>query len=119
MDCNPVILNLEQCQRKRRRSDAELQEAATDEFVLFLLSIMKLKKVERLCREVWRSCQQVCFVMQATTDKVVKEQGGKSTNACKYWSECILTFEFGQKKRKMKKCKVNCASSQPLWSYES
>lgn len=64
VDYKPVALNLERCKKKtkrRRKSEAELWEAATRglSIISFLHFIMKLKKVERLCREVWRSCQQV------------------------------------------------------------
>ena len=58
---------------------------------LFLFSspIMKLKKVERLCREVWRSCQQVWWydLMPVTNEKGLK---GGEINASICGSLCNL-----------------------------
>lgn len=62
-----VRLNLGGCAKLeeggRGGSDAE-QRLKERGLLHFVLSIMKLKKVERLCREVWRSCQQVCMPVQ-------------------------------------------------------
>lgn len=44
----------------RGGSEAERQRKEHG-LLSFVLSVMKLKEVERLCREVWRSCQQVCL----------------------------------------------------------
>ncbi|XP_013855270.1 arf-GAP with coiled-coil, ANK repeat and PH domain-containing protein 2 isoform X5 [Austrofundulus limnaeus] len=46
-----------------------------DFYFYFSLPIMKLKKVERLCREVWRSCQQLDqLVVDAAKEKRDMEQ---------------------------------------------